>query len=287
MAFINVKLRNNSVITEQSVQFRIPQVPVLTHAAGDESAPQGQIGMAVNGAALFGPYNSGCCDATFDEIQTMDYCLGHPANGNYHYHYFAHAISGYDGCLMSCSSDEISPIAGVMFDGYPLYGPMQWWSPSEKKIYIDPTECGDCRIRQLNNNNVDVCGGVEVADGKASEGTDYRYIATGLFPYNIQCFRGDFAKSQRYRNNKWSTYNNNGGCGIGGGEDDGCEVFNTQWASDNNCTPGNCEYTWPNFADRKRREAEWGFTPAPARMRRGTTDPLSGVYFQCNGCTTG
>ena len=58
-------------------------------------ANQGAIGYATNGVAIFGPYNSGCCDATFQEIQTMDYCLGHPANGNYHYHYFSKATSDY------------------------------------------------------------------------------------------------------------------------------------------------------------------------------------------------
>ena len=58
-------------------------------------ANQGAIGYATNGVAIFGPYNSGCGDATFEEIQTMDYCLGHPANGNYHYHYFSKATSDY------------------------------------------------------------------------------------------------------------------------------------------------------------------------------------------------
>lgn len=39
------------------------------------------------------------------------------------------ATSGYDGCLMSCKSDELSGIVGVMLDGFPLYGPMQYFSP--------------------------------------------------------------------------------------------------------------------------------------------------------------
>ena len=28
------------------------------------------------------------------------------------------ATSGYDGCLMSCKSDELSGIVGVMLDGF-------------------------------------------------------------------------------------------------------------------------------------------------------------------------
>ena len=39
-------------------------------------ANQGAVGYATNGVAIFGPYNSGCCDATFNEIQTMDYWNG-------------------------------------------------------------------------------------------------------------------------------------------------------------------------------------------------------------------
>ena len=64
--------------------------------------------------------------------------LGHPANGKYHYHYFSKATSAYDGCLMSCQHDVASNIVGVMLDGFPLYGPMQYFSPSEGKIYLKP-----------------------------------------------------------------------------------------------------------------------------------------------------
>ena len=48
----------------------------------------------MNGVAIFNGYNSGCCDATFVEIQSMDFCMGHPANGGYHYHYFAKNTEG-------------------------------------------------------------------------------------------------------------------------------------------------------------------------------------------------
>ena len=39
-------------------------------------ANQGAVGYATNGVAIFGPYNSGCCVATFNEIHTMDYWNG-------------------------------------------------------------------------------------------------------------------------------------------------------------------------------------------------------------------
>ena len=124
---------------------------------------------------------------------------------------------------MSCSADSVSDIVGVMYDGFPLYGPMQYWSPSERKIYIDPSNCEDCELRQINNGEVDECGGVEVADGTTTEGTNYRYIVTGLFPYNIQCYRGDYTLSRMNKNGNWRPYTFDNSCGTGGGGDE-CQV---------------------------------------------------------------
>ena len=39
---------------------------------------------------------------------------------------------------------------------------------------------------QLNAVQTDACGGIEVADGDASEGGQYRYIVSNIFPYNLQ-----------------------------------------------------------------------------------------------------
>ena len=67
---------STSTITEQSNSFRVPTVPVLLSMEQSTDANQGAVGYATNGVAIFGPYNSGCCDATFNEIQTMDYWNG-------------------------------------------------------------------------------------------------------------------------------------------------------------------------------------------------------------------
>lgn len=85
---------NSATIVEQTNSFRVPRVPVLLDISEMTPAGQGAIAFAKNGVSIFGPYNSGCCDATFQEIRSMDYCLGHPANGNYHYHYFSHNTQG-------------------------------------------------------------------------------------------------------------------------------------------------------------------------------------------------
>ena len=41
---------------------------------------------------------------------------------------------------MSCATDEVSDIVGVAFDGFPIYGPTQYYSASENKIYIEAVD---------------------------------------------------------------------------------------------------------------------------------------------------
>ena len=103
----------DATIEETNHIFRIPRVPVLTDITEAVELPLGPIGYAVNGVPIFSPYNNVCCDATFQELSSMDFCIGHPAQGNYHYHYFAKNTEGYDKCLMSCSAGEVSAIFGV------------------------------------------------------------------------------------------------------------------------------------------------------------------------------
>merc|ERR1712019_199690 len=49
---------------------------------------------------------------------------------------------------------------------------MQYWSPKEKQIYIDPANCSDCRLRQLNNNNVYVVMRLDLSDTVMASGPD-------------------------------------------------------------------------------------------------------------------
>ena len=71
---------------------------------------------------------------------------------------------------MSCNAGEVGEIAGIALDGFPFYTPMQYYSAREGKVYNDPSNCDDCELTQLNAFHTDKCGGIEVADGDASEG---------------------------------------------------------------------------------------------------------------------
>ena len=74
-----------------------------------------------------------------------------------------------------------------------MYGPMQWYSASAGGMFLDKDNCmanDDCELTLMQADDLDICGGGEVLDGDAAEGTHYRYVVTQHFPYLIQCFRG-------------------------------------------------------------------------------------------------
>ena len=136
----------------REVSYRLPKAPVLLSEAEGiaQGAGAGTIGFAINGVAMYKPYNSNCCDAVYDELLSMDHCMGHPGQGHYHYHFLAYGDSenAYDGCLMSCNGAEVGGIVGIALDGFPFYGPMQYYSAREGKVYNDPRNCDDCELTQ-------------------------------------------------------------------------------------------------------------------------------------------
>ena len=142
----------NGGIAESANEFRFPKVPSLLANGASVLAPMGSIGYAMNGVSFFSPYNIDCCDVAFKELETLDYCMGHPAGTSYHYHVMSANTGGITGCPMACDGGEVSGIFGIVADGFPLYGPMQYYSTSAKKIFLDAANCAqvaDCELRQL------------------------------------------------------------------------------------------------------------------------------------------
>jgi len=121
----------------------------------------GIIGYAINGVAIFNPYDALCCDAGLYEFTTLDMCYAHPqGTGKYHYHV-------YSECVAPCSGE--SQLFGVALDGFPIMGPG-----------INPdTNLPWCQT------DLDICGGKEDDDG------NYAYYITVDFPYTLQCYAGE------------------------------------------------------------------------------------------------
>jgi len=127
-------LRNPGVntVTAQDFTFEITRTPV--EAIDKVATPLGEIGVAVNGVVFYNP------KAALSEVRNgVEYELnavenheelgiddgsGHPQeNGVYHYH--------SDPRLMYTKDENNhSPLLGYALDGYPIYGPYGWDTPT-------------------------------------------------------------------------------------------------------------------------------------------------------------
>ena len=241
---------NFDTIEEQDIRVRFPRSPSLLSMVDSLNQPvkPGDNGFALNGVTFTSPYNpQTCCDNTFDMAENSDLCNGDSTAGVYGYRFFGHDTTNgkFDSCSMSCDESKVSGIVGVARDGFAIYGPMQYYSKAQNKIYIDLGACADCELIQINGEQTDACGGVEVADGDSSEGGQYRYIATGAFPYYLQCYRGDVANASEYVSsvNNWIPFDlsNYGTCDVNDlGYDEECTSLTQTYAEDNLCAPGHC-----------------------------------------------
>src|SRR4051794_8591504 len=110
---------NPNRILKQEYRFVIPRHP--RKAGKPTPTPFGPIGVAINGIPFYNPYNAEGRDAVLGPFaEIFDSCCGHPDPlGRYHYH-------KYPVCLKSPFKDAKtghSPLLGLMFDAYALYGP--------------------------------------------------------------------------------------------------------------------------------------------------------------------
>ncbi len=151
--------RNPNTISAQNLSYTLPAYPV---AASTPACIYGEVGIMVNGMALFDGFDAGYRDAAAWEVQ--DHCDAHPqSSGLYHYH-------SLSGCLKTIA---VFDVIGFAFDGYPITGP------------------------KLNNGNylktadLDECHGLTSTvnlDGKQIK--TYHYVMTQDFPYSVSCFKG-------------------------------------------------------------------------------------------------
>ena len=151
---------NPNRILKQKYKFKIPRHP--QRAAETTPLPMGPIGVAINGIPFYNPYNRERRDAvTGPFAEVFDSCCGHPdPMGRYHYH-------KYPVCVKSPfqnSEGEHSPLIGIAFDGFGVYGP----NDSNGK---PPSDLDDC-------------------NGHEDETRGYHYHVTEKFPYILGAYRG-------------------------------------------------------------------------------------------------
>jgi hypothetical protein len=158
--------RNPNAIAPQNLAWSLPLIPTRLSEPG--CVPMGQIGVMLNGVAIFNALDAAGKDAVANEVQ--DACNGHPErDGKYHYH-------GSSSCLPAAQGNNT--LVGYAADGFGIYSMF------------------DATGRELTNADLDECHGrtSRVAwDGKEVE--IYHYVLTREYPYSVGCLRGSVAVS--------------------------------------------------------------------------------------------
>jgi hypothetical protein len=149
--------RNPGSIKAQTVSLSIPASPKVNAPA---TCVGGEVGISLDGPAIFSAIDAGGRDAQAYELQ--DTCSGHPQNtGQYHFH-------GLSNC-----ADKTKQF-GWALDGFAIWGP------------IDPVTG-----QEWSNDELDECHGITsdiTIDGVKV--TTYHYVANDQYPYVVGCFRG-------------------------------------------------------------------------------------------------
>lgn len=149
------------------LQPRLAQIKTPSHL--------GIIGIAINGALIYSPYEADgatyALEANFprDNIPFIDDCNGHPNPLAVQYHYH-----GIPSCLTKLIDHpgEHSRLLGYLLDGFPIYGPQ------------------DAGGTLITPASLDECNGHFGPTPEFPAGT-YHYHFTKEAPYSIPCYAGE------------------------------------------------------------------------------------------------
>lgn len=171
---------SSEVVKKQIYNFEITTEPRKAKKPTDVFT--GPVGVMINGALLFNPYegdgetvamasNFTLTNAAGEQVPFLDGCNGHPSPGPiyaYHYH-------GLPVCVTETVDKSKGPshIIGVAFDGFPIYGDR------------------DVKGRQIKAGQLDRCNGITSPTPEFPQGV-YHYVVLDIAAAksSIDCFRG-------------------------------------------------------------------------------------------------
>ena len=229
---------NPSITTNQNAIFKLSLNPAQNISGTYTATGGGNIGVFVNGAALF-DYRDGFSwgavsqtvaangdgvwkrDAVVAEKGGFDCAKGHPANGNYHHHQNPSAFNldlnvisticnlyTADG-LYKIDSTKHSPLIGFAYDGFPIYGAYGFKNTNGTGGIVRMRS--SYSLRNITTRTV-LSDGTDVADGPAVSTNyplgyfkeDYQYNTTSsATPEYLDDHNGRFCVTPEYPNGKY------------------------------------------------------------------------------------
>ncbi len=167
---------------DQNLEFSIPVNPTPADAVSD-IARLGPVAVAINGVPIYGP-TEGAGGDVMSLGNGFTECGGHNGPTGYHYHTFD--VTGTDTCRFSEADVSAAPVLfGYAFDGYPIYGNLQYessWELTDESLFASDTFAAHSYVE--GSGDLDECNGRTDDDGK------YAYYTTESFPYVIGCYTG-------------------------------------------------------------------------------------------------
>lgn len=142
----------------QSYTFKIPKNPERLDSPRKITKRMQEIGVALNGVVIAGPFDSQNKIAPYNRI--VDQCASHAdPEGMYHYHFAPLCLKDAAGEKIGLKNDRQ---IGWSFDGFKILG---------------------LADRQLHKPEIDICNGHEHDE-------EYHYHATRDFPFFMGCYAG-------------------------------------------------------------------------------------------------
>ena len=154
---------NPSNIAQQSITMNIPITP--SHWTTTQAMDLGQIGVSINGVALYSNLASGS-DSIYTEESSFDQCKGHPSSengGTYHYHSEPYSISYNDNNLI-----------GVMRDGYFIFGRKDYNGTDVSATWTSSTNLAS----STGTDMLYIYGGHTGVDPQLGTGSSFHYHLT-------------------------------------------------------------------------------------------------------------
>jgi YHYH protein len=167
------------VNTKDFMQTTPVDVTITTQPKYSEKVTQtelGMIGVIISGARLFNDYeNPQRTVVAIDDQHRignaafLDDCNAHPLQTGHSYHYH-----GVPECIKNAgAAGQHSPIIGVLFDGFPVYGKK---GPAGK---------------EMTNEDLDECSGHVGPTPEFAQGIYHYHLTSDKAPYSIDCYHGD------------------------------------------------------------------------------------------------
>jgi YHYH protein len=171
-------VNTSEFVKETPIDVTITLNPVYSETATQTEL--GMIGVIISGSRLFNDYeNPQRTVVAIDDQHRigsaafLDDCNAHPLQTGHGYHYH-----GVPECIRNAGAQgQHSPIVGVLFDGFPVYGKK---GPGGKA---------------MTNEDLDECSGHKGPTPEFPDGIYHYHLTSDKAPYSIDCYHGDVSKA--------------------------------------------------------------------------------------------